>query len=59
MPRFRKATLEIANDYAQQLRRITVPRRLIREGPKPVAVRWEKWAGNVRVPVRNRCRERA
>jgi hypothetical protein len=43
MPRFRKATLEIANDYAKQLRRITVPRRLIREAPKPIAARRETW----------------
>lgn len=39
MPRFRKAALEIANDYATQLRRITVPRRLVREAPKPIAQR--------------------
>ncbi|MGC1758021.1 MAG: CRISPR-associated endonuclease Cas1, partial [Candidatus Cybelea sp.] len=37
MPRFRKAALEIANDYAKRLRRITVPRRLVREAPKPIA----------------------
>jgi CRISPR-associated endonuclease Cas1 len=43
MPRFRKAALEIANDYAKQLRRITVPRRLVREAPKPVAARRETW----------------
>jgi CRISPR-associated endonuclease Cas1 len=41
MPRFRKAALEIANDYAKQLRRITVPRRLVREAPKPIAARPE------------------
>ena len=33
----RKAALEIANDYAKQLRRITVQRRLVREAPKPIA----------------------
>jgi hypothetical protein len=43
MPRFRKAALEIANDYAKQLRRITVPRRLIREAPKPIDARRETW----------------
>lgn len=43
MPRFRKATLEIANDYAQQLRRITVPRRLVREALKPIAERRGSW----------------
>lgn len=43
MPRFRKATLEIANDYAKQLRRITVPRRLLREAPKPIAERRAQW----------------
>jgi hypothetical protein len=39
MPRFRQAALEIANDYAKQLRRITVQRRLVREAPKPIAAR--------------------
>ncbi len=43
MPRLRKARLEIANDYAKQLRRITVPRRLVREAPKPIAERRETW----------------
>jgi hypothetical protein len=43
MPRFRKAALEIANDYVKQLRRITVPRRLVREAPKPIAERRETW----------------
>jgi CRISPR-associated endonuclease Cas1 len=43
MPRFRKAALETANDYAKQLRRITVPRRLVREAPKPIAARRETW----------------
>jgi CRISPR-associated protein Cas1 len=43
MPPFRKAALEIADDYAKQLRRITVPRRLVREAPKPIAARRETW----------------
>ena len=43
MPRFRKATLEIANDYAKQLRRIAVPRRLIREASQPIAERRGSW----------------
>jgi CRISP-associated protein Cas1 len=43
MPRFRKAALGIANDYAKQLRRIAVPRRLVREAPKPTAARRETW----------------
>jgi hypothetical protein len=43
MSRFRKAALEIANDYAKQLRRITVPRRLVREAPKPIEQRRESW----------------
>jgi CRISPR-associated endonuclease Cas1 len=43
LPRFRTAALEIANDYAKQLRRITVPRRLIREAPKPIEQRREAW----------------
>jgi hypothetical protein len=43
MPRFRKAALELANDYAKQLRRITLPRRLVREAPKPIAARRETW----------------
>src|SRR5580692_237387 len=43
MPRFRKAAVEIANDYAKQLRRIAVPRRLVREAPKPIAARRETW----------------
>jgi CRISPR-associated endonuclease Cas1 len=47
MPRFRKAALEIANDYAKQLRRITVPRRLVREAPKPIATRRESWERQV------------
>ena len=43
MPRFRRAALEIANDYAKQLRRITEPLRLIREAAKPIAARRETW----------------
>jgi CRISPR-associated protein Cas1 len=43
MPRFRKAALEIANDYAKQLRRISVPRRLVREAPKPIGARRMTW----------------
>jgi len=43
MPRFCKAALELANDYAKQLRRIAVPRRLVREAPKPIAQRRESW----------------
>jgi hypothetical protein len=43
MPRFAKAAFELANDYAKQLRRITVPRRLVREAPKPITVRRETW----------------
>jgi hypothetical protein len=43
MPRFRKAALEIATDYAKQLRRIAVPRRLVREAPKPIEQRRGSW----------------
>lgn len=43
MPRFHKSAVEMANDYAKQLRRITVPRRLVREAPKPIAARREAW----------------
>jgi CRISP-associated protein Cas1 len=43
MPRFRKAALELANDYAKQLRRITVQRRLVREAPKPIEQRRGSW----------------
>ena len=43
MPSFRKAALELANDYARQLRRIAVPRRLVREAPKPIAQRRKSW----------------
>jgi hypothetical protein len=43
MPRFAKAALEIANDYAKQLHRIAVPRRLVREAPKPIAERRQTW----------------
>lgn len=43
MPRLHKAALEIANDYAKQLRRIIVPRRLVREAPKAIAARRASW----------------
>jgi len=43
MPRLRKAALEIANDYAKQLRLIAVPRRLVRAAPKPIAERRALW----------------
>jgi CRISP-associated protein Cas1 len=43
MPRFRKAALEIANDYAKELRKVTVRGRLVREAPKPIATRRENW----------------
>lgn len=43
MPRFAKAALELANDYVQQLRRITVARKLAREAPKPIAARRQSW----------------
>lgn len=58
MPRFRKAALELANDYAKQLRRITVPRRLVREAPKPIEQRrgsWERSAcGYCKEPLRRK-----
>jgi CRISP-associated protein Cas1 len=43
MPRFAKAALELANEYAQQLRRITVVRKLVRDASKPIAARRESW----------------
>jgi CRISPR-associated endonuclease Cas1 len=43
MPRFAKAAMELANDYAKQLRQITVARRLVREAPKPIAARRKNW----------------
>jgi hypothetical protein len=43
MPRFRSAAVELANDYAKQLRRIAVPNRLMREAPKPIEQRRESW----------------
>lgn len=46
MPRFAKAALEIANDYAKQLRRIIVQRRLVREAPKPIESRRARWEHN-------------
>ncbi|HEY1681768.1 MAG TPA: CRISPR-associated endonuclease Cas1 [Candidatus Tumulicola sp.] len=39
MPRFRSAALDLSSDYAKQLRRITVQRRLLREAPKPIEQR--------------------
>lgn len=39
MPRFAKAAIEMANDRANQLGQITVARKLVREGPKPIAAR--------------------
>jgi CRISPR-associated endonuclease Cas1 len=36
MPRFAKATLDLANEYVQQLRKIPVARKLVREVPKTV-----------------------
>lgn len=44
MPQFAKAALEIASDYAKQLRRITVPLKLFRTASKPIAERRETWA---------------
>ena len=43
MPRFAKAAMELANDYAKQLRQITVARKLVREAPKPIAARRKTW----------------
>jgi CRISPR-associated endonuclease Cas1 len=43
MPRFRTAALELGNDYAKHLRRITVQRRLLREAPKPIEQRRTDW----------------
>jgi hypothetical protein len=43
MPRFAKAAMELANDYAKQLRQITVTRKLVREAPKPLAARRKMW----------------
>jgi hypothetical protein len=36
MPRFAKATLELANEYVQQLRQVPVARKLAREVPKTI-----------------------
>ncbi len=44
MPGFAKAALELANDYAKQLRRIAVPLKLFRTAPKPISQRRETWA---------------
>lgn len=43
MPRFAKASLLLANEYAQQLRQITVSRKLVRHVPKPLSVRRSTW----------------
>jgi hypothetical protein len=43
MPRFRKAALEMANDYTKQLHKVAVGRRLVREGPKPLVTRRDTW----------------
>jgi CRISPR-associated protein Cas1 len=43
MPRFAKAAMELANDYAKQLRQITIARKLVREAPKPIAARRKTW----------------
>jgi hypothetical protein len=43
MPRFAKAATELANDYAKQLRLITVARKLVREAPKPIVERRKAW----------------
>lgn len=47
MPRFANPALEVANDYAKQLRRIIVPRRLLREAPKPIQQRRRSWERSV------------
>jgi CRISPR-associated protein Cas1 len=44
MPRFRSSSFELANDYAKQLHRISVPNRLIREAPKPIEQRRKAWS---------------
>jgi hypothetical protein len=43
MPRFRTAALDLATDYAKRLRRISVPRLLVREAPKPIEERRTDW----------------
>jgi len=43
MPRFRTAALDLANDYANQLRRITVAQLLVREAPKAIEQRRTDW----------------
>jgi CRISPR-associated protein Cas1 len=43
VPRFRTAALDLANDYAKQLRGITVRRRLLIEARKPVEERRVSW----------------
>lgn len=58
VPQFAKAALELANDYAKQLRRIPVPRRLVREALKPLAERRESWerssCGYCKEPLRRK-----
>ncbi|HEY1681779.1 MAG TPA: CRISPR-associated endonuclease Cas1 [Candidatus Tumulicola sp.] len=43
MPRFRSAALDLANDYARQLRRVTISRRLVRATVRPVGQRRNDW----------------
>jgi CRISPR-associated endonuclease Cas1 len=43
MPRFAKAALELAREYVQQLHQVQVARKLVREAPKPIAVRRQTW----------------
>jgi hypothetical protein len=43
MPRFANAAMGLANDYAGQLRQITVARKLVRESLKPIAARRKTW----------------
>jgi hypothetical protein len=61
MPRFAEATMELASDYAKQLRQITVARKLVREAPKPIAARrktWERSAcGYCKEPLKRKGRK--
>lgn len=43
MPRFAKAALELASDYARRLRRISVPLKLLRSTPRAIAERRQEW----------------
>jgi CRISPR-associated endonuclease Cas1 len=58
MPRFAKAALELANEYIQQLRQISVARRLVREVPKTVVgipgKRERSHCGYCKVPLRRK-----